>query len=77
MRTVTIGNLFDGEGCCKAVRAPMKIRGIQNSRVISGFCPFLSVRRGTGARFAGETIPDTQADKKRRIGDYEQSGRIE
>lgn len=28
---MTIGNLFDGEGACKAVRAPMKIRGRQKN----------------------------------------------
>ena len=73
---MTIGNLFEGEGAYKAVRAPMKKREKQNSCVTSHFCRLLRVRRATGARFAGETIPDTRAGEKRRIGNYEQIGRV-
>ena len=76
MHTVTIGNLFEGEVPCKAVRAPIKKREKQNSRETSGFYRLLRVCRASGARFAGETIPDTRSDEKRRIGDYEQIGRV-
>ena len=76
MRTVTVRNLFNEEGPCKAVRAPMKKRENQKSRETSGFYRLLRVWMASGARFADETIPDTQADKKLRIGDYEQIGRV-
>ena len=74
---MTLRNLLSGEGSSKAVRAPMKKRENQNSRETSHFYRLPRVRRASGARFAGETIPDTLAVEKRRIGNYEQNGRVE
>lgn len=50
---MTIGNLFDGEGAYKAVRAPMKIRGSQKFKGEVMFCPFAGLWMPLEARFLG------------------------
>lgn len=48
-----VGNLFDGEGACKAVRAPMKIRGSQKFKGEVIKSPFAGLWMPLEARFLG------------------------